>query len=183
MMDEVQGEFQEKEAEDEVVNRASELRTLNENIDKATNSWVNATLQLESAIQQYQRAEVNLSGAVKTISQKVETINTHIDNVIKDAPLKLKVTVGFSDADKEKIAELFDKEHQLMIERMQAHFREVNDMFANERKRVRERYKKYDGCYLGHYAQWFFWFFFTIGIFVVVTVIVMLVGQEYQWFK
>ena len=23
---------------------------------------------------------------------------------------------------------------------------------------TRERYKKYDGCYLGHYAQWFFWF-------------------------
>ena len=38
----------------------------------------------------------------------------------------------------------------------QMHIREVNSMFADERKKVRERYKEYDGCYLGHYAQWFF---------------------------
>ena len=37
-------------AEDAVVSRAPELRQLNENIDKATNTWGNATLQLESAI-------------------------------------------------------------------------------------------------------------------------------------
>ena len=47
---------------------------------------------------------------------------------------------------------------------MQMHIREVNSILADERKKVRERYKEYDGCYLGYYAQWFFWFFFTIGI-------------------
>ena len=36
--------------EDAVVSRAPELRQLSENIDKATNTWGNATLQLESAI-------------------------------------------------------------------------------------------------------------------------------------
>ena len=36
--------------EDAVVSRAPELRQLSENIDKATNTWINATLQLESAI-------------------------------------------------------------------------------------------------------------------------------------
>ena len=70
-----------------------------------------------------------------------------------------------------------------MTTQMQKHIREVNSMFADERKKVRERYKEYDGCYLGHYAQWFFWFFFSIGIFVVATIIVMIVGQEYHWFK
>ena len=50
---------------------------------------------------------------------------------------------------------------------------------ADERKKVRERYKEYDGCYLGHYAQWFFWFFFTIGIFVVVGGIGMMIAQNY----
>ena len=53
---------------------------------------------------------------------------------------------------------------------------------ADERKKVRERYKEYDGCYLGHYAQWFFWFFFTIGIFVVVGGIGMMIAQNYgKW--
>ena len=57
MFNEVQEEIQEKNAEAEVVNRAPELRKLSEGVDKATNTWINATLQLESAIQQYQRAE------------------------------------------------------------------------------------------------------------------------------
>ena len=43
-----------------------------------------------------------------------------------------------------------------MTAQIQMHIREVNSMFADERKKVRERYKEYDGCYLGHYAQWFF---------------------------
>ena len=87
-------------------------------------TFINATLELESAIQQYQRAEAKLGGAVTTISKKVDTI------------------------------------------------------FADERKKVRERYKEYDGCYLGYYTQWFFWFFFTIGIFVVAGGIGMMIAQS-----
>ena len=57
--------------------------------------------------------------------------------------------------------------------------REVYSMFTNEQKKIRERYKEYDGCYLGHFAQWFFWFFFTIGIFVVVGAVRMMIAQSY----
>ena len=73
----------------------------------------------------------------------------------------------------------FAKERQWMTAQMQMHIREVNSMFADERKKVRERYKEYDGCYLDHYAQWFFWFFFTIGIFVVAGGIGMMIAQNY----
>ena len=62
------------------------------------------------------------------------------------------------------------------------HIREVNSMFADERKKVRERYKEYDGCYLGHYAQWFFWFFFVLEFFVFTSAIVMMVGRWCHWF-
>ena len=98
--------------------------------------------------------------------------------VLENAPTKLKVTVNVNDADWQKIQELFAKERQWMTSQMQTHIREVYSMFTNERKKVRERYKEYDGCYLGHYAQWFFWFFFTIGIFVVVGGIAMIVAQN-----
>ena len=40
-----------------------------------------------------------------------------------------------------------------MTAQMLTHIREVNSMFADERKKVRERYKEYDGYYLWHYAQ------------------------------
>lgn len=178
MMNDVENEVEEQQAEDGLVNRVPELKQLSEDIDKATNTFINATLELESAIQQYQRAEAKLGGAVTTISKKVDTINQHIDKALENAPTQLKVSVKVNDADWQKIQELFVKERQWMTAQMQMHIREVNSMFADERKKVRERYKEYDGCYLGHYAQWFFWFFFTIGIFVVVGGIAMIVAQN-----
>ena len=183
MMNDVENEVEEQQAEDGLVNRVPELKQLSEDIDKATNTFINATLELESAIQQYQRAEAKLGGAVTTISKKVDTINQHIDKVLENAPTKLKVSVNVNDADWKKIQELFAKERQWMTAQMQMHIREVNSMFANERKKVRERYKEYDGCYLGHYAQWFFWFFFTIGIVITFTIIFLLINSFYHWTK
>ena len=183
MMNDVENEVEEQQAEDGLVNRVPELKQLSEDIDKATDTFINATLELESAIQQYQRAEAKLGGAVTTISKKVDTINQHIDKVLENAPTKLKVSVNVNDADWQKIQELFAKERQWMTAQMQMHIREVNSMFANERKKVRERYKEYDGCYLGHYAQWFFWFFFTIGIVITFTIIFLLINSFYHWTK
>ena len=182
MWGEVQEEIQEKDAEDAVVNRAPELRKLSENIDKATNTWVNATLQLESAIQQYQRAERKLDSTVTDIRGKVDSINEHIDNVLKDAPTKLQVSVNVADADWKKIQDLFDQEHKWMLAKMQEHIREVNGMFVEERRRVQKRYKEYDGCYLGHYAQYFFWFFCVLGFSLFIYGMVIIVGKWLNWF-
>ena len=66
------------------------------------------------------------------------------------------MSVNVNDADWQKIQELFAKERQWTTAQMQKHIREVNSMFADEWKNVHERYKEYDGCYLGHYALWFF---------------------------
>ena len=182
MFNEVQEEIQERDAEDEVINRTPELRKLSENIDKATNTWVNATLQLESAIHEYQRAEVKLDNAVNTISDKVETIKKHIDQVMEDAPTKLKVSVDVSDADWEKIQSMFNKQRQWVIDQTQKNVQTVNAMLVEERKKAMSRYKEYDGCYLGHYAQWFFWFFFVLGFFIFVAVIIIMAGRWLNWF-
>lgn len=179
MMNDVENEVEEQQAEDGLVNRVPELNRLSEDIDKATNTFINATLELESAIQQYQRAEVKLGGAVTTISKKVDTINRHIDKILDNAPTKLKVSVNVNDADWQKIQELFAKERQWMTAQIQTHIREVNSMFADERKKVRERYKEYDGCYLGYYVQWFFWFFFILGFSVFVGIISIAITRYY----
>ena len=182
MMNDVENEVEEQQAEDGLVSRVPEFKQLSKDIDKATNTFINATLELESAILQYQRAEAKLGGAVTTISKKVDTINQHIDKVLENAPTKLKVSVNVNDADWQKIQELFAKERQWMTAQMQTHIHEVNSMFADERKKVRERYKEYDGCYLGHYVQWFFWFFFVLGFFLFTTVMVMMFGKWLDWF-
>lgn len=183
MMNDVENEVEEQQAEDGLVNRVPELKQLSEDIDKATNTFINAALELESAIQQYQRAEVQLGGAVTTIGKKVDTINQHINKVLENAPNQLKVSVNVNDADWQKIQEMFAKERQWMTSQMQIHIREVNSMFADERKKVRERYKEYDGCYLGHYAQWFFWFFCILGIVVFGLAIFMMLDSHYHWTK
>lgn len=183
MMNEVQEESEEHDAEDAVVSRAPELRQLSENIDKATNTWINATLQLKSAIRKYNSAQTALGNAVDTISGKVDTINNHIDNVLKEAPTKLQVSVKVADADWKTIQEMFDKEHKWMTGQMQKHIREVNEMFADERKRVQQRYKEYDGSYLGHYIQYFVWFFFAVGLVIFGLVIYLMLDSQYHWSK
>lgn len=183
MMNDVENEVEEQQAEDGLVNRVPELKRLSEDIDKATNTFINATLELESAIQQYQRAEAKLGGAVTTISKKVDTINQHIDKVLENAPTKLKVAVNVNDADWQKIQELFAKERQWMTAQMQKHIREVNQMFYEERRRVQERYKEYDGTYLGHYVQYFFWFFFVLGLVIFGLAIFPMLDSHYHWTK
>lgn len=183
MMSEVQEEIEEHDAEDAVVSRAPELRKLSENIDKATNTWINATLQLESAIRKYYAAQTVLVNSVDTIKGKVDTINTHIDKVLENAPTKLQVSVRVKDEDWQKIQEMHTKQQQWMTAAMQKHIREVNDMFYEERKRVQERYKEYDGMYLGHYVQYFFLTFFILGLVIFGLGIFLMLNSHYHWMK
>ena len=179
MMNDVENEVEEQQAEDGLVNRVPELKQLSEDIDKATNTFINATLELESAIQQYQRAEAKLGGAVTTISKKVDTINQHIDKVLENAPTKLKVAVNVNDADWQKMQQMFDEHNKQILVKMQSHLKEVHAMFANERRKLNERYKEYDGVYLGRYAQWFFGFFFVLGFFGFCGIIAVVIAQHY----
>ena len=179
MMNDVENEVEEQQAEDGLVNRVPELKQLSEDIDKATNTFINATLELESAIQQYQRAEAQLGGTVTTIGKKVDTINLHIDKVLENAPTKLKVSVNVNDADWQKMQQMFDEHNKQILVKMQSHLKEVHAMFANERRKVNERYKEYDGVYLGRYAQWFFGFFFVLGFFGFCDIIAVVIAQHY----
>ena len=179
MMNDVENEVEEQQAEDGLVNRVPELKQLSKDIDKATDNFINATLELESAIQQFQRAEAKLGGAVTTISKKVDTINQHIDKVLENAPTKLKVSVNVNDADWQKMQQMFDEHNKQIVVKMQSHLKEVHAMFANERRKVNERYKEYDGVYLGRYAQWFFGFFFDLGFFGFCGIIAVVIAQHY----
>ena len=179
MMSEAKDEIQERDAEDAIISRVPELKQLSSNIDKATNTFANARLGLESAIQQYQRSENKLGNAVTNIGDKINALHTHIDKAIEDAPTKLKVTVTLCDVDWQKIQDLLRKQREWLINQSQTTVQSVNAMLVEERKKAMNRYKEYDGCYLGHYAQWFFWFFFTIGFSVVAGGIAMLIAQHY----
>ena len=121
VMNDVEQEVQEDKAEQELNDRISKIGQLVTGIDEATTAVINAKLTLESAIRQSQREEGKLDAAVTTASKKVENINTHIDNVLKEAPTKLKVSVEVSDADWQKMQQMFDEYNKQMLVKMQNH--------------------------------------------------------------
>lgn len=176
MMNEVNHDMERQDLEQGIVERVPDLRRLSDDIDRSTTAVINAKLSLERAIDQTDKTERRLDASVTTISGKVDTINEHIDNVMKDTPTKLQVYVSVSDPDMKKIQDMFDKEHEWVTTQMQTHLKRVNNMFLDERRKIMQRYKEYDGCYLGPRLQWFVWSFFFIGISVVVGSIAMLVA-------
>ena len=109
MMNEVEEELEVQQAEQDIVNQVPELKQLSSDIDKATTAVINAKLSLESSIRQSLREEGILGAAVNTISNKVDSINEHIDQVLEDAPTKLKVTVTVCDTDWQKMQELHNQ--------------------------------------------------------------------------
>lgn len=176
MFNEVQKEIQEKDAEDEVINRTSDLRKLSENIDKATNTWVNATLQLESAIHEYQRAEVKLGNAVNTISDKVDTIKKHIDQVMEDAPTKLKVTVTVCDTDWQKIQELhgqwLEQEKQMLADQ----YKQQETLWRKQSHRLTDIVRNNEGVWL---SQRLFYIVGSLSLLSIITIVLEIAFYVY----
>ena len=183
MMKDADQEMEANQTEDEIVERAPQLKQLSESIDNAATRLSDAQTALEAAILKYNQTKDELTKTVNGIGTKVGTINTHIDEVLENAPTKLTVSLKVNAEDWTKMQEMFDKHNAEIEAKMRGHIRSVNQMFEEERKKVRERYREYDGIYLGYYAQWIVEFFFFIGVFVVLTVIIMLVGNSAGWFK
>ena len=148
MFSEVQEEIQEKDAEDEVINRTSELRQLSENIDKATTAVINAKLSLESSIRQTLREEGVLGAAVNTISNKVDSINEHIDQIMEDAPTKLRVTVNVSDADWQKMQELHNQWMEQEKQMLADHYKQQESLWQKQSHRLTEIVRKNEGVWL-----------------------------------
>ena len=181
MFNEVQKEIQEKDAEDEVINRTSDLRKLSENIDKATNTWVNATLQLESAIHEYQRAEVKLGNAVNTISDKVDTIKKHIDQVMEDAPTKLKVSVNVSDADWREMQELHNQWMEQEKQMLADQYKQQEVLWQKQSHRLTEIVRNNEGVWL---SQRLFYIVGSLSLLSIITIVVEIAFYVYfHWIQ
>ena len=148
MFNEVQEEIQEKDAESDVINRTSELRKLSTDIDKATTAVINAKLSLESSIRQTQREEGVLGAAVNTISDKVDTIKKHIDQIIEDAPTKLKVTVTVCDADWQKMQELHNQWMEQEKQMLADQYKQQETLWRKQSHRFTDIVRNNEGVWL-----------------------------------
>ena len=148
MMSEVEEELELQQIEQNIADRVPELRKLNENIDKATTAVINAKLSLESSIRQIQREEGVLGAAVNTISNKVDTINEHIDQVMEDAPTKLKVSVNVSDADWQKMQELHTQWLGQEKQTLDDHHKQQEDSWQKHSQRLTDIVKNNEGVWI-----------------------------------
>ena len=148
MFNEVQEEIQEKDAEQDIVDRVPQLKQLSIDIDKATTAVINAKLSLESSIRQTQREEGVLGAAVNTISGKIDTINKHIDHVIEDAPTKLKVTVNVSDDDWEKMQKLHNQWMEQEKQMLADQYKQQEVLWQKQSHRLTEIVKNNEGVWL-----------------------------------
>ena len=148
MFNEVQEEIQEKDAEQDIVDRVPQLKQLSTDIDKATTAVINAKLSLESSIRQTQREEGVLGAAVNTISDKVDTIDKHIDQVMEDAPTKLKMTVTVCDADWQKMQELhnqwMEQEKQMLVDQ----YKQQEESWQKHSQRLTNIVKNTEGVWI-----------------------------------
>ena len=148
MMNEVEEELEVQQAEQNIADRVPELKQLSSDIDKATTAVINAKLSLESSIRQTQREEGVLGAAVKTISDKVDTIDKHIDQVMEDAPTKLKVTVTVCDADWQKMQELhnqwLEQEKQMLADQ----YKQQETLWQKQSHRLTDIVRNNEGVWL-----------------------------------
>lgn len=181
MFNEVQKEIQEKDAEDAVVNRASELKQLSIDIDKATTAVINAKLSLESSIRQTQREEGVLGAAVNTISDKVDTINEHIDQVMEDAPTKLKVTVNVSDDDWEKMQKLHNQWMEQEKQMLAGQRKQQEALWQKQSRRLTEIVRNNEGVWL---SQRLFYIVGSLSLLSFITVVLEIAFYVYlHWTK
>ena len=176
MFNEVQKEIQEKDAEDEVINRTSDLRKLSENIDKATTAVINAKLSLESSIRQTQREEGVLGAAVNAISDKVDTIDKHIGQVMEDAPTKLKVTVTVCDADWQKMQELhtqwMEQEKQMLADQ----YKQQEMLWQKQSHRLTDIVRNNEGIWL---SQSLFYIVCSLSLLSFITIVLEIAFYVY----
>ena len=181
MWGEVEENIQETDAEQEIISRVPELKQLSADIDKATTAVINAKLSLESSIRQNQREEGVLGAAVNTISKKVDSINEHIDQVMEDAPTKLKVTVNVSDDDWEKMqghhTQWLGEEKQMLVDQ----HKQQEVLWLKQSQRLADIVKNNESVWI---STKLFYFVGSLSLLSIITIVLEIAFYVYfHWIQ
>ena len=176
MMNEVEEELEVQQAEQDIVNQVPELKQLSSDIDKATTAVINAKLSLESSIRQSQREEGILGAAVNTISNKVDSINEHIDQVMEDAPTKLKVTVTVCDTDWQKMQELHNQWMEQEKQMLADQYKQQEVLWQKQSHRLTEIVRNNEGVWL---SQRLFYIVGSLSLLSIITIVLEIAFYVY----
>ena len=176
MMNEVEEEMEVQQAEQDIVNQVPELKQLSSDIDKATTAVINAKLSLESSIRQSQREEGILGAAVNTISNKVDSINEHIDQVLEDAPTKLKVTVTVCDTDWQKMQKLHNQWMEQEKQMLADQYKQQEVLWQKQSHRLTDIVRNNEGVWL---SQRLFYIIGSLSLLSIITIVLEIAFYVY----
>ena len=176
MMNEVEEELEVQQAEQDIVNRVPQLKQLSTDIDTATTAVINAKLSLESSIRQSQREEGILGAAVNTISNKVDSINEHIDQVLEDAPTKLKVTVTVCDTDWQKMQELHNQWMEQEKQMLADQYKQQEVLWQKQSHRLTDIVRNNEGVWL---SQRLFYIIGSLSLLSIITIVLEIAFYVY----
>ena len=181
MMNEVEEELEVQQAEQNIADRVPELKQLSTDIEKATTAVINARLSLESSIRQTQREEGMLGAAVNTISNKVDSINEHIDQVLEDAPTKLKVTVNVSDDDWEKMQKLHNQWMEQEKQMLADQYKQQEVLWQKHSQRLTEIVRNNEGVWL---SAKLFYIVGSLSLLSIITIVLEIAFYVYfHWIQ
>lgn len=181
MWGEVEENIQETDAEQDIISRVPELKLLSADIDKATTAVINAKLSLESSIRQTQREEGVLGAAVNTISDKVDTINEHIDQVMEDAPTKLKVTVTVYDTDWEKMQKLHNQWMEQEKQMLADQYKQQETLWRKQSHSLTDIVRNNEGVWL---SQRLFYIVGFLSLLSIITIVLEIAFYVYfHWIQ
>jgi len=175
---------QEEENKDAIValeKAAAELRSAKDTLESTKTELVSAKADLQNAKTElnttYQKL-VNAKNALDAAAGSVDNIVGGIANAIVKAE-QSTVPVGVKDSDMEKIDGKFNKFiNDINGVASKATSDQIQE-FENQRKNARKQYEDYDGIWLGHIAQYFFMFFFLLGLGLAIYFMIMItIGKE-----
>ena len=181
MMNEVEEELEVQQAEQDIVNRVPQLKQLSTDIDTATTAVINAKLSLESSIRQSQREEGILGAAVNIISNKVDSINEHIDQVMEDAPTKLQVSVNVSDADWQKMQELHNQWMEQEKQMLADQYKQQETLWRKQSQRLTDIVRNNEGVWL---SQRVFYIVGSLSLLSIITIVLEIAFYVYfHWIQ
>jgi hypothetical protein len=181
MMNEVEDELEVQQAEQNIVSRVPEIKQLSIDIDKATTAVINAKLSLESSIRQTQREEGVLGAAVNTISNKVDSINEHIDQVMEDAPKKLQVTVTVCDTDWQKMQKLHNQWMEQEKQMLADQYKQQEMLWQKQSHRLTDIVRNNEGVWL---SQRLFYIVGSLSLLSIITIVLEIAFYVYfHWIQ
>ena len=170
-----------QQAEQNIAGRVPELIQLSVDIDKATTAVINAKLSLESSIRQTQREEGVLGAAVNTISNKVDSINEHIDQVMEDAPKKLQVTVTVCDTDWQKMQKLHNQWMEQEKQMLADQYKQQEALWQKQSHRLIEIVRNNEGVWL---SAKLFYIVGSLSLLSIITIVLEIAFYVYfHWIQ